>query len=75
MVRLWIREDGEQPKAIGLGATAGRGPGRVVDVDARSVVEARAIFCVSLQAEPIEETDPLGWLDWRRAQRLVHEVI
>lgn len=73
-VRLWIREDGEQPKAIARDATKGPGPGRVVDVVARGTDEARTVYATTLQAEPKEETDPQGWLEWRRCKRLVSEV-
>lgn len=76
MIRLWIREDGEQPKAIGrhLGAAPPPGPGKVVDVDARTADEARAVYATTLQAEPSEEQDPKGWTDWRKAKRLVAPV-
>lgn len=74
MVRLWIRQDGEQPKALALVATKGPGPGRVVDVAARSADEARLICAAAQQDEPKEEDDPQGWLEWRRCKRLVSEV-
>ncbi len=71
MIRLWIREDGEQPKAIARDATAAPGPGLIVDVDARNSDEARRIYATTLQTEPLEEQDPQGWIEWRRCRRLV----
>lgn len=73
-IRLWIREDGERPKALAADATRPPGPGRIVDVDARSADEARRIYAVTLQPEPSEEQDPVGWTDWRRCKRLTQEI-
>lgn len=75
MIRLWIREDGEQPKAIGRHPGAKPpGPGKVVDVDTKTSDEARRVYATTLQAEPPEEQDPEGWLEWRKCKRLVSEV-
>lgn len=40
VVHLWVREDGEEPKALGAGVIP-PGPGKVVAVRARSAGEAR----------------------------------
>lgn len=76
MIRLWIREDGEQPKAIGRhpGAAPPPGPGKVVDVDAKTSDDARRVYATTLQDEPSEEQDPEGWIEWRRCGRLVKPV-
>lgn len=74
MIRLWIREDGQQPKALALVGGIPPGPGKVVDVDTKTSDEARRIYATTLQPEPAEESDPDGWLEWRRCQRLVKEI-
>lgn len=74
MVRLWIREDGERPKAIARDATSGPGPGAVVEVRADSADDARLIYATSRGKEPDELGDPQGWLEWRRCKRLVTEI-
>lgn len=74
MIRLWIRQDGEQPKALPRDAAKGPGPGAVMDVEARSADEARALYALSVRPEPSEADDPQGWLEWRRAKRSVREV-
>ena len=74
MVRLWIRADGGEPKAIGQDLAAGPGPGEVVDVSARSAREARSLYATACQAEPDELKDPEGWLAWRKACRAVRKV-
>lgn len=74
MIRLWIREDGEKPKAIARDAAKGPGPGKVVDVDARTADEARRVYATTLQKEPSEELDATGWIEWRRCKRIVREV-
>jgi len=73
IVRLWIRE-GAPPKAVARDATRPPGPGRLVDVEARSAEAARATYALSQAPEPSEEQDPHGWLAWRAAQRAVREV-
>lgn len=73
-VRLWIREDGEQPKAIARDAKKGPGPGRVVDVDARSANEARATLALFGAPEPNKKLDRAGWNDWDEARDRVKEV-
>jgi len=48
-VRLWIREDGFRPRAIGIEYKAGPGPGKVVDiVGAKTADEARSVYSQSL---------------------------
>lgn len=74
VVRLWIREDGEEPKAVAGDATKAPGPGRLVDVEASSAKAARAIYARAQLAEPSEELDPEGWIAWRAARRAVMEV-
>ncbi len=74
-VRLWIREDGEQPKAVALDATKGPGPGRLVDVlGTRNADDARKLLAVALSAEPSELKDASGWVAWRAARRAVVEL-
>lgn len=70
LVTLWIREDGQQPKAIEPEATP-PGPGIVVRVQARSVADARETFRIAEMSEPQEDQDPQGWLAWRAAKRRV----
>lgn len=74
MVRLWIREDGEQPKALPGDVTAGPGPGAVVDVQARSSREAREVYARATAADVSEETDPQGWLAQRAARKRITTV-
>jgi hypothetical protein len=71
-VYLWVRQDGEQPKAIQAGATP-PGPGKVVAVEASSSREARELYALSVRAVN-EEQDPDGWFETRKAQRRVREV-
>ncbi len=79
-VRLWIRRDlrpdgsPEPPKALALDQTQGPGPGRVVDVDARTANEARRLLALASTDEPSEELDPDSWTAWRAARRAVREV-
>ena len=73
-VRLWIRVDGEQPKAIAHNATKAPGPGRIVDVRARGAGEARAVFVLFDSPEPDKRADKAGWLDWDDARERVTEV-
>ncbi len=70
-VRLWIRQDGEQPKAVAIDATKAPGPGRLVDVEAKNPDEARRVFALSRAPEPDEQQDGERWLAWRSARRLV----
>lgn len=42
-IHLWLREDGQRPKAIGAGVKP-PGPGAVVAVRARSLSEALAVI-------------------------------
>lgn len=74
MIRLWIRQDGEQPKALARDAVKAPGPGRIVDVQARSADEARRLYALAQLVEPVETEDPDGWLAWRAARRAVTEV-
>ena len=73
-VRLWAREDGEQPKSVGLSATKGPGPGKVYEISARTSSEARVILAAFLSAEPDEQKDAQAWIAWRAARRNVREV-
>lgn len=76
MVRLWVRP-GAPPKAAELLARAPRGPGRLVDVDARTADEARALLAIAQQPEPADRTTRAGreaWLDWIDARERVREV-
>lgn len=73
-VRLWIRTDGQPPKAIAITATRGPGPGIVVDVQARSAVDARATYALSCQSEPDRRTQKALWCDWETARERVQEV-
>lgn len=73
-IRLWIRLDGAAPKAIRSDATAGPGPGAVVDVRALSSNEARIVYATSLLPEPDQDKDPQGWLAWTQARRRVSPV-
>lgn len=75
VVRLWIRQDGEKPKAVARDATKAPGPGFLVDVEAKSADVARALYALALRDEPDEAKDPQGWLSWRAAKRAVREVI
>ena len=71
-VRLWIRQDGEQPKALALDATKGPGPGRLVDVlGTTNSDEARRLLSIASSSEPDEHKDGQGWLAWRAARRVV----
>lgn len=74
-VRLWAREDGEQPKAIALDALRGPGPGKVYDVQAQGSNEARRTLALFLSPEPDEQRDAQAWLAWRAANRSVREVL
>ncbi|HYE92700.1 MAG TPA: hypothetical protein VEA38_16840 [Terriglobales bacterium] len=74
IVRLWIREDGEQPKAVAIDATKGPGPGAIFDVTARSADEARSLYACSRRTEPDQDADPAGWIEWKHAKRAVKEV-
>ncbi len=73
-VRLWIREDGEKPKAVARDATKAPGPGRLVDVAAREPGEARRLYELAQAQEPDEQKDGERWLAWRAARRAVTEV-
>lgn len=74
VVRLWIRQDGEAPKAVASDASAAPGPGVLVDVEAKSADAARALYAMTQRPEPREQDDPQGWLEWRAAKRAVREV-
>lgn len=74
MIRLWIRQDGEQPKAVARDATRAPGPGRLVDVEARTPDEARRVYELSAAEEPDEQKDGERWLAWRAARRAVKGV-
>lgn len=74
VVRLWKREDGEQPKALALDATKGPGPGRVFEVTAPSADAARELLKLALGAEPDRKADKARWVDWDTARELVREV-
>lgn len=73
-VRLWIREDGEQPKAVARDADEAPGPGRLVDVAAPSADEARRLFRLAQASEPDRKKDKAGWLAWDEARDAVQEV-
>lgn len=73
-VRLWIRLDGEAPKAVARDATKAPGPGRLVDVSAPSPDEARRVYELAQADEPDEKKDGTRWLAWRAARRAVVEV-
>ena len=73
-VRLWVREDGEEPKAIPGDGSLPPGPGLVVDVEARSSREARQLLSLATGPEVLEVKDPSGWLEQRQARRLVKPV-
>lgn len=74
-VRLWIRQDGEQPKAVACDATKAPGPGVLVDVvGAKSADAARAVYALAQRPEPSEADDPQGWTEWRAARRAVKEA-
>lgn len=73
-VRLWIRKDGEQPKAVAIDATKAPGPGRLVDVEAKNPEEARRVFALSQASEPDETQDGERWLAWRKARKAVTEL-
>lgn len=74
MVRLWIRTDGEQPKAVARDAVRAPGLGRLVDVDARTANEARRLFALTQQAEPDRRANKALWLEWDEARERVREV-
>ena len=73
-VRLWIRTDGEQPKAVAEHTRRAPGPGALVDVEARSAEEARAVFKLYGSEEPNRKTDREGWLSWDEARVSVRSV-
>jgi hypothetical protein len=71
-VYLWLRQDGESPKAIQAGAKP-PGPGKVVAVEANSSEEARRVYALASR-EVSEEGDPEGWFESRQARKRVREV-
>jgi hypothetical protein len=73
-VRLWVRTDGEEPKAVERDATKAPGPGKLVDVQALNAADARARLALAGTKEPDEHDDPQGWLAWRAARRSVFPV-
>ena len=73
-VRLWIREDGEQPKCIPGDGTMPPGPGVLVDVMARSAREARAVLERAEAPDIDEEKDGQAWQEQRAARRRVKRV-
>lgn len=81
VVRLWKREDGEQPKALALDGRPPMGPdgkplpGRLYNVTAPSADAARDVLALFLAPEPDRKTDKARWLDWDTARDLVREVI
>ena len=74
MIRLWIRQDGEAPKAVAREAKTAPGPGRLVDVEARTPEEARKVYALSVASEPDEQKDGERWLAWRASRRAVEGV-
>lgn len=74
VIRMWLRQDGGEPKAVARSAVLGPGAGRLVDVTAASSAEARAILARVGAEEPDQDADGDGWLAWSRAQRAVREV-
>lgn len=73
-VRLWVREDNEEPKAIPGDGTLPPGPGLVVDVEARSAREARHVYALASAAPVDELEDADGWNAQRKAQRRIKPV-
>lgn len=77
MVRLWVREDGEQPKAqekAPAAITNPPGPGLVVDVQARNADEARELLGRAAAPDVDEQQNPQGWLEQRAARRRVRPM-
>jgi len=74
MIRLWIRQDGEAPKAVAREAKTPPGPGRLVDVVACNPSEARKTYALSVADEPDEQKDGDRWLAWRAARRAMKGV-
>lgn len=74
MVRLWIREDGEQPKAVARNATEAPGPGVLVDVKCYTARRARELYALSLEPEPDHATKRDEWLSWNEARESVRGV-
>lgn len=77
IVRLWVREDGEQPKAQekAPGAvTTPAGPGLVVDVEARGADDARALLGRAAAEDADEQKEPQRWLEQRAARRRVRPL-
>ena len=73
--RLWVREDGEQPKAIPGDGSLPPGPGLVVDVAARSSEEARQVYGLAAAEDVNEAKDADGWNEQRKARRRVSTPI
>ena len=73
-IRLWVRQDGQQPKALARDATAAPGPGRIVDVHAASADAARDTYATATGPVPDEDKTPQAWLEHRQALKRVQEV-
>lgn len=75
-VRLWVRADDADPKAVARDAATPPGPGALVDVlGARTADDARRVYACSLTLEPDQDQDGEGWLAWTRARRVVVPVV
>ncbi len=79
-IRLWLREDLDregkrQPsKALARDAETKPGPGRVVDVEARSVAEARRVLALAGAPAPDRKVEPKAWAERLNALEAVRDV-